>query len=127
MQQLSLFDTFRSPAIPRPVEPYGEVLQGDPDAVYRLRHPRLAWDRARIELHQHTDGLWMWSTSFCCDNSGGGYRVGAKWGKFAQTRDDALFYAASEIEARLKGRPGKEGSLVLAWIVTLKENPKALS
>lgn len=127
MQQLSLFDTLRTPAIRKPVEPNGRVLQGDPDVVFRLKHPRLAWDRARIELHQHTDGLWMWSASFHCDNFGGGYRVGAKWGRFAQTRDDALFYAASEIEESLKGKPGKDASLVLAWIVTLKENPKALS
>lgn len=89
MQQLSLFDTLRSPAIRKPVEPHGGVVQGEPDAVYRLRHPRLAWDRATIELHQHTDGLWMWSASFYCDNSGGGYRVGPKWGRFAETRDDA--------------------------------------
>lgn len=127
MQQLSLFDTLRSPAIRKPVVPHGGVVQGEPDAVYRLRHPRLAWDRATIELHQHTDGLWMWSASFYCDNYGGSYRVGPKWGRFAQTRDDALFYAASEIEDRLKSRPGKEAALVLAWIVTLKENPKALS
>lgn len=127
MQQLSLFDTLRGPAIRKPIDPNGRVLQGDPDVVFRLKHPRLAWDRARIELHQHTDALWMWSASFHCDNFGGGYRVGPKWGRFAQTRNDALFYAGSEIEERLKDKPGKEAALVLAWIVTLKENPKALS
>ncbi len=35
------------------------------------------------------------------DQADGGYHVGAKWGRFAETKADALFYAACEIESRL--------------------------
>ena len=91
--QLSLFDALRDPAIRRAVDPDGTVVQGAVDITLRLPHPRLAWDLARIELHEHTDGLWMWSVQ----SAGGGYRVGAKWGRFATTQDDARHHAAAEL------------------------------
>lgn len=121
MQQLSLFDTLRRPAVRIPVDPDGPVLQGEPDFVYTLPHPRLAWNRAEIEIHRHENGLWMWSTEWNCDNGGGGYRVGAKWGKFAETRDDALFYAACELEAKLEGKTGADALLILKWAASLKD------
>ncbi|MDX0541657.1 hypothetical protein GOC59_18915 [Sinorhizobium medicae] len=127
MQQLNLFDTRRGPPIRVPVDPNGPVLQGEPDFVYTLAHPRMAWNRAEIEIHRHENGLWMWSTEWNCDIGGRGYRVGAKWGKFADTREDALFYAACEIEDALRDKPGKEAVLILNWINSLKTNPKALS
>lgn len=98
--QPSLLDMMRGAPIIRPVDPLGEVIQGDPDEVLRLKHSRLAWDITRIELHQHSDGLWMWSVS--C--AGGGYRVGPKWGKFAATRDDALHHAAQELIEKMRGK-----------------------
>lgn len=93
MNQLSLFDALHEPAIRRPVDRYGEVVRGNPDETLVLPHPRLAWDLARIELHRHTDGLWMWSASTC----GRGYKVGPKWGQFARSRGDALYHGAQEI------------------------------
>ncbi|MBT0780551.1 hypothetical protein [Paracoccus sp. pheM1] len=96
MDQLSLFDALRQPPVMRPVEPSGTVVQGEIDETLTLPHPRLAWPLARIELHQHVDGLWMWSVSM----AGGGYRVGPKWGKFAQSRDDARSYACDELLER---------------------------
>ncbi|MCF6371081.1 hypothetical protein [Rhizobium halophilum] len=107
------------------IEAYGEVLQGEPDHTFRLKHPRMAWDRARIEIHQHRDKTWMWSTSWQCESEGGGYRVGVKWGKFAETREDALFYAAREIEQRLAGKWSADAALILKWTATIKENPEA--
>lgn len=92
--QASLLDLLRSPPVARPVDPDGPVVQGEPDETLTLPHPRMAWPLARIELHRHDDGLWMWSVSSACTSS---YKVGPKWGRFAQTRDDALFHAAQEL------------------------------
>lgn len=110
-EQLDMFAILRPPPILRPVEPHGPVVESDPDEVLRLPHPRLAWDLAAIELHRHSDGLWMWSVNHGC----GGYRVGPKWGKFASTRDDALHHAAQELIARTRGtlRRANNGSQIV--------------
>ena len=120
MQQLSIFDVLRAPPVRLPVDPDGPVLQKEPDFTYRLEHPRMAWDYAEIEVHQHTNGLWMWSTSYNCDMGGGGYRVGEKWGKFAETQGDALYYACVEIENRLSGNSGNDARKVLEWVKGIK-------
>lgn len=93
-----LLDLMRAPPVVRPVDPDGPVVQGDPDEELRLPHPRMAWDLACIQLHRHEDGSWMWAVR----TAGGGYKVGAKWGKFAATRGDALHHAVRELEARLE-------------------------
>ncbi|WP_294138359.1 hypothetical protein [Sphingomonas sp.] len=106
----------RAPAIVRRVDPNGPVIQGKIDEVLMLPHPHLRWARARIELHRHTDGLWMWATGYHDDGgSGGGYRVGAKWGNFAKTRDDALFYACEEIRERATG-DSKALAAIRRWL-----------
>jgi hypothetical protein len=113
----------RVPAIIRRVDPDGPVIQGKIDEVLTLPHPRLRWDRARIELHQHTDGLWMWATGYHDDGgSGGGYRVGPKWGNFAASRDDALFYACEEIRSRTSG-DSKALVAIRRWLDELATNP----
>lgn len=66
----------------------------------------------------------MWSASWTADQAGNGYRVGAKWGRFAETKADALFYAASEIEERLSTSHGRETNLVKEWARTIKDNPE---
>lgn len=119
MTQLALFDVLHAPPVIISVNPDGPVLRGDPDETLALPHPRLAWNRAQIELHRHENGLWMWSTCWQCGNAGSGYRVGEKWGKFAQSRDDALFYAKREISSRLKGSLGIEAEKILLWLETL--------
>ena len=91
--QLSFFDVLSPTPILRPVQADGEVIKGPIDVTLRLPHPRLAWDMARIEIHQHDDGLWMWAVHTAC----GGYRVGPKWGKFAHTLSDARTLAAQEL------------------------------
>ncbi|HEV7436126.1 MAG TPA: hypothetical protein VGO22_14795 [Pseudorhizobium sp.] len=125
MQQLGLFDAVRRPPLIKKIDAYGSVLQAEPDHTFRLKHPRMAWDRARIEIHQHRDGTWMWSTRWQCESEGGGYRVGEKWGKFAESREDALFYAAQEIEQRLSGKVSADAALILKWTASLKDNPEA--
>ncbi|WP_157779800.1 hypothetical protein [Celeribacter ethanolicus] len=88
-----MFDLMRTPATILPVDPYGEVIRGQIDHILTLPHPRMAWPLASIEIHQHTDERWMWAVNM----AGGGYRVGEKWGKFADSRDDATHYAAKEV------------------------------
>lgn len=107
VSQPSLFDMLRGPMIVRPCDGLGPVVQGEADETLILPHPRLAWDRARIELHRHTDGLWMWSVSLHGDEgAGGGYKVGPKWGRFAESRDDALFFAVQEATKKIGDKPG---------------------
>lgn len=115
MTQLDLFDVLRVSATIRPVEPHGSVIQCAPDETLTLPHPRMAWPYARIELHRHTDGKWMWSTSFQCGDHGNSYRVGPKWGKFAETRDDALFYACAELRSKMEIEKHADAKLILSW------------
>lgn len=82
------------------VDPDGPVVRGEPDVTLTLPHPRLALPLATIELHRHEDGRWMWGVTMV----GGGYRVGPKWGKFADTRDEARRHAAAELLERIERR-----------------------
>lgn len=118
--QLSFFDAFDPVAIRRPVDPDGPVIpQSEIDEVLFLPHPKMAWHRAEIELHQHIDGTWMWSASFNAGGRGHSYRVGPKWGRFAATRDDALRLAVKEIEDRLIGCGESAAVAVLNWASAL--------
>lgn len=119
MMQASLFDVLHNPAVILPVDADGPVVQCNPDEVLRFAHPRLASDRARIELHRHDNGLWMWSTGWNCNDSGSSYRVGPKWGKFADNRDDALFYAVGELKRALDAKNTAESREILAWAASL--------
>lgn len=119
--QASLFDLMASPPLLLPVDADGAVVL-QPDETLCLKHPKLAWDLARIELHLDNSlcyqwsGCWMWSASFCTEcGNGHSYRVGPKWGKFARSRDDALFYAVQELRRGLDGREGNH-SRVFAWL-----------
>jgi len=105
MQQLDLF----APAQPllQPVDPDGDVVHGSPDLTLRLPHPRLAWDLATIQIHQHEDNTWMWAVS--C--AGGGYKVGPKWGRFAATQEEATRFAAAELLEKAQGRSSQGMSI----------------
>lgn len=117
--QPSLFDLMRGQMIVRPCDGDGPVVQGEADETLILPHPRLAWDRARIELHLHSDGLWMWSVSVAGDGGcGGGYKVGPKWGRFAESRDDALAFAIAEARAKIGGQIGFQDHL--KWLSGLQ-------
>lgn len=116
MNQLSLFDSLRAPAIRRPVDPNGPVIQCNPTETVSLESKRFAWPHAKIELHVHIDGTWMWSASFQCGDHGNSYRVGPKWGKFAESRDDALYYACVELRSRIAKESHSDAKLIRAWI-----------
>lgn len=112
---MDLLDLMREPPVKRPVTDALGVIHGDVDETLRLEHPRMAWDRARIELHRHVDGLWIWSVSFHADGGGSGYRIGPKWGRFAKSRDDALHWAVDELHTRLNRSESKDADLIRAW------------
>ncbi|UWQ47284.1 hypothetical protein [Leisingera aquaemixtae] len=128
MQKLSLLGVMLSApvAVPKPVEPSGQVIpRAEIMQTIRLPHPILAWDTAAIELHQHTDGMWMWATQASLGGNGYGYSVGPKWGNFAHSRADALWLAADEIERRVAKRDdsGCKGRIA-AWCVKLKQEAR---
>ncbi len=122
IDQPTLFDALRAPPIRRRVDPDGKVVQGKPRETLALPHPRLVLNYARIELHPSEDGLWMWSVSISTeDGYGSHYKVGEKWGHFALTRDDALYYAVQDIKGRLsqKHQHCKSEAKILTWANSL--------
>lgn len=99
--QLSMFDLFRPPPILRSVDSDGRVVVGRIHTILRLPHPRQKQnDLARIELHPH-ENYWMWATSFSLEQGGNGYRVGPKWGHFAVSMEDAIYWAVRELQKGL--------------------------
>ncbi len=119
---MDLLDLMVAPALILRVDPDGPVVQGQVDEVLALKNPKLpnGVPTAKIELHQHSDGKWMWSTSAHLSNDGGyGYRVGPKWGKFAGCRDDALHWARKELTNRLKNKDHHDAKKALAWAAKL--------
>lgn len=126
MEQLSMFRALCPDpvAIVRGCDPDCPLTPND-EVMERLvlNHPKMAFDRAEIQLHQHTDGLWMWATAAHGTNGGYGYNVGPKWGRFAKTRDEALWLAADEIEKRIreKREQGEAERLIFAWCSQKKQ------
>jgi hypothetical protein len=123
----SLLDLMVAPPILKPCEPNGGVIQGRPHTVFHLEHPKkLAWAQSRIEVHPHTDGTWMWSTSVSTygedGQSGHTYAVGPKWGKFAASKEDAIYWAAREIEDHInkKKTNGESIKRIRAWLSTIR-------
>lgn len=110
--QLNMLDMMRPAPVRLPVDPNGPVT---PKAQEELM--LMVDGGTRIQLHQHTDGMWMWGTSFQLKNcTGGGYQVGPKWGRFAQTREDALYHAAQELRDRIAHEPAPLCRAILAWL-----------
>lgn len=120
IEQLSFLGLMRSPPVCVEVEPDGPVISlADIKETLILPHPKMAWHRARIQLHPHGN-KWMWSTAYGLDGdddySGACYQVGAKWGKFAQTREDALHWACEELRERLKKRKSPTANKIRSWL-----------
>ncbi|MDX3805137.1 MAG: hypothetical protein QHC89_01785 [Bosea sp. (in: a-proteobacteria)] len=116
---MNLLDLMREPAVKRPIDPNGHVVQGPALEQFCWRK---GYRSAEIELHPDEDGLWMWSASYSLSGSGSGYKVGRKWGRFARNRDDALYYAVEELAERLERRTHvqDEVAAVLTWARGLK-------
>lgn len=68
-----------------------------------------------IEIAQHTDGMWMWSTSCFWKGRYSGYRVGPKWGNFTYSREDAITAAVREVFGRNRQLPPGAD----AWLLDL--------
>lgn len=129
MQQSTFLDVLLPPPaiIRHPVDPNGPVIKDRAaiDEVIEIVTPRPCCSYACIELHQHSDGLWMWGQNVQLGSSGGGgYRVGPKWGKFAHDRDAALYWAKEEVRQSILGRASpKEHSgarKLLSWVNGLR-------
>lgn len=112
-----LLDLMHAPPVVRPIDPDGDVVMGDIDET--LEWQRRPWIYARIELHRHDDGLWMWSASWGVGGAGSGYRVGPKWGRFAVNRADALHYAVKELLDRLP-RDDPDAKKIRRWAESLR-------
>lgn len=115
--QLSLFDHMRLPIIQQQVDPDGPVVE-DPDLVLTFRDPKKRWLYASLEIHPAGNERWMWSCSYGINNAGGGYAPGLKWGKFASSQNDAIYYAAAELIRRVTNameQNDKFARQVLAW------------
>lgn len=67
----------------------------------------------------------MWAVSINSSNgSESGYRPLPKWGKFAQTREDALGRAADQIRGQLDRLTDRERLRVIAWLGGILPAPK---
>ncbi|MEL7968208.1 hypothetical protein AAG587_17730 [Vreelandella neptunia] len=79
---------------------------------------------ARIQLEPH-EGRWMWAVSINSSNgSESGYRPLPKWGKFAQTQEDALGRAADELRGQLGRLSDQERLRVIVWLGGILSAPK---
>jgi hypothetical protein len=120
MDQLSMFDLFKPGAPPRPAL---ELVSSDKvHSVLRITNPRRkSQELARIELHPHRE-KWMWGISYrIAGREPQGYPVGAKWGRFAPTVEDALQEAVDELRVAIDGyRKSKSKTAVLDWLMTLE-------
>lgn len=117
--QLSMLDLFRPEPSRRGVDPDGMVITGCIHTILWLPHPRQKHgELARIEVHPH-EHRWMWATAFSLEYGGSGYRVGPKWGHFADSIEDAIFWAVRELQTGIarygqsKGRTEIERWLAL--------------
>jgi hypothetical protein len=104
-----------------PAEPFHQVdTIGDAEETLVLTAPRMACPRAQIELYLDCEtGRWMWATAYHLAVSGGGYRVGPKWGKFAATRDGALRQAQAELHEKIADRTCAPAAQIRTWLAQL--------
>lgn len=65
-----------------------------------------------IELAEHC-GYWMWSTTIRSGDQYSGYRVGPKWGNFADTRPEAVQRGVDEIREKAASWPDAKKIMAL--------------
>ncbi len=98
------FDLFPAPEpvlIKVPCDPDGHVCK-DAEVLEKIH---LRDKKVEIWIELARDGArWMFSASLQTNTSYSGYRVGKKWGKFTNSRADAIHFAAEEIKARSAGK-----------------------
>ena len=107
------FDLFPAPEpvlIKVPCDPDGHVCK---DAeILETIHLRDRKVEIWIELARDEE-RWMFSTSVQTNISYSGYRVGKKWGKFTNSRADAIHFATEEIKAWAVGKECEQQTVKL--------------
>lgn len=130
MQQLSMFDLdlFWPQPIIGPVDPHGEVIQSHIHTVLELHLPKHRSASARIEIHPHEDGTWMWATGLQRpDGTGRSYRVGPKWGKFALRMEDAIYWGVRELRDAIANEGQSTwGTALSKWLSTIEPSGYAI-
>lgn len=101
--QLNLFSCLEPVLHQEPVRPDWRVCtESEIDERIALRGRRVS-----LEIELARDGnRWFFSTSFSGPTGGYCYAVGRKWGKYADTRADALYFARQEIMNRAASHNG---------------------
>jgi len=95
--QLDLFPALEPILVCLPCAPDGHVCKQS--EILETIHLRDKKVEIRIELARDGD-RWMFSTSVQTGTSYYGYRVGKKWGKFTNSREDALHFSFAEVKER---------------------------
>ena len=118
MSRMPLLDVLHAPATIMPVDPHGATIpRSEIDEILRLPMKRYVGDQARIQLHRDRGlDLWMWATWHEVEHGGGGYRVGPKWGKFAETRESALHWAINELLDRIADYDTPQARRIRTWL-----------
>lgn len=115
------FDLFPAPEpvlIKVPCDPDGHVCK----EAEILETIHLRDNKVELWIELARDGAhWMFSASLQTNISYSGYRVGKKWGKFTNSRADAIHFAAEEIKARAAG---KECEQQIAKLITQLLTPE---
>lgn len=82
---------------------------------------------ATIELAPH-EGKWMWSSSLKSHNgSGQGGKALPKWGKFADTKVEALLQGVEDVQAFMHRATETEQQRIIVWLSELVSSVHAES
>jgi len=112
--QFDLFPQLEPVLIDEGCDPDGPVCKDhEIDEVIKLNHKKV---NLRIELAKHGE-RWMFSSAISTPDGGNSYRVGKKWGKFTNSREDAIYFASAAIRKSAKShKVEKEVDALLSTI-----------
>lgn len=119
MMQLDLF--FEPPQKPRALlVHYGVVCPSEHRHVETIMRDVGSLKTAvSIQVAEHC-GYWMWSTSIRSGDQYSGYRLGPKWGNFAETRSEAVQRGIDECRAKAASWPDAKKIMALLDSINAK-------